>query len=77
MTRPRTSAVRELAEVAQTLAARARSGSVSPSRSEHDGRYLRFNDGHRTMTVQLPGDSYAQTKACVDAWAESRIARLA
>ncbi len=46
--------VRELAEVARTAAARARSASVSPSRSEHDSRYLRFNDEHRTMTVQLP-----------------------
>jgi hypothetical protein len=63
--------VRELAEVARTVVARARSTSVSPSRSEHDGRYLRFNDGHRTMTVQLPADSYAQTKACVAAWAET------
>ena len=61
--------VRELAEVARTASARARSASVSPSRSEHDGRYLRFNDECRTMTAQLPKDAYAQTKACVDAYA--------
>ena len=61
--------MRELAEVAQDVAARARSASVSPSRSEHDSRYLRFNDEHRTMSVQLPSEAYAQTKACVDAWA--------
>ena len=33
-------------------------------RSEHDGRYLRFNDGHRTMSLQLPTEEYARTKAC-------------
>jgi hypothetical protein len=60
--------VRELAEVARDAAARARSASSSPSRSEHDSRYLRFNDGHRTMSLQLPTDEYARTKACVDAW---------
>ena len=63
--------VRELAEVARTTAERARSASISSSRSEHDGRYVRFHDGHRTMTVQLPKESYAQTKTCVDAWADT------
>ena len=61
--------VRELAEVSRTTAARARSASVSQSRSEHDSRYLRFNDEHRTLTAQLPKEDYARTKACVDAWA--------
>jgi hypothetical protein len=42
---------------------------VSPSRAEHDSRYLRFNDAHRTLSLQLPKESYAQTKACVDAYA--------
>jgi hypothetical protein len=63
--------VRELAEVARTAAARARSASVSFSRSEHDSRYVRFNDGHRTVSMQLPTEAYAQTKACVGAWAET------
>ena len=36
-------------------------------RSEHDRRYLRFNDTFKTMTVQLPAESYAQTKACLEA----------
>ena len=63
--------VRELAEVARSAAARARAASLSPSRSEHDSRYVRFNDGHRTVSVQLPQEAYAQTKACVDAWAET------
>ena len=61
--------VRELAEVARTAAARARSASVSQSRSEHDGRYLRFNDERRTLTAQFPKEDYARTKACVDAFA--------
>jgi hypothetical protein len=63
--------VRELAEVARTTAARARSASVSPSRSEHDSRYLRFNDERRTVSLQLPQESYAQTKACVDAFGDT------
>ena len=59
-TRPKSCTVRELAEVARTTAERARSALRSPrSRSEHDGRYLRFNDDHRTMTAQLPAESYA------------------
>jgi hypothetical protein len=61
--------VRELAEVARTTAARARSASVSLSRSERDSRYLRFNPQNRTMTVQLPTEDYARTVACVDAFA--------
>ena len=67
--------VRELAEVAQSTAERARAASPSSSlsRSEHDSRYVRFNDGHRTVSVRLPRDSYAQTKACVDAWAETVV----
>jgi hypothetical protein len=62
--------VRELVEVARTTAARARSASASQSGSEHDGRYLRFNDTNRTVSLQLPAESYAQTKTCIDAWAK-------
>jgi hypothetical protein len=65
--------VRELADVARTIAERRAAGSPPParshSRSEHDSRYLRFNDQCRTMSVQLPAEAYAETKACVDAWA--------
>jgi hypothetical protein len=63
--------VRELADLARTTAARARSASVSQSRSEHDSRYLRFNDPHRTMTLQLPKEDYAHAKASVDAFAKA------
>ena len=65
------SSVRELVEVARDTVARARSASWSPSRSEHDSRYLRFHDQSRTMSLQLPKDAYAQTKACVDSWART------
>ena len=35
----------------------------------HERRFLRFNDQFRTMTVQLPSDSYAETRACLHAHA--------
>ena len=38
-----------------------------PARSEHDRRYLRFNDTFRTVTAQLPAESYAEAKACLEA----------
>ena len=37
---------------------------------EHDGRFLRFNDAYRTISAQLPADSYAETKAHIDAQLE-------
>ncbi len=55
--------VRELADVARSKAA-----TKPPSaRSEHDRRFLRFNDAFRTMTVQLPAESFAETRACLEA----------
>ena len=59
--------VRELAEVARSEAALARACSPSSSRSEQDRRFLRFNDTYRTISAQLPPDSYAQIKARIDA----------
>ena len=56
--------VRELAEVARTTA--AHSATEESGRSDHDRRYLRFNDIHRTVSVQLPPDSYAATRACLE-----------
>jgi len=63
----RACSVRELTDVARSAAELARTRSVVSSRSEHDGRYLRCNDAQRTISAQLPRDSYAQTKACLDA----------
>ncbi len=59
--------VRELADVARTKAA-----PKPPSgRSEHDRRFLRFNEKFRTMTVQLPAESFAETRACLEARARN------
>jgi hypothetical protein len=61
--------VRQLADLAQTSAQRLRAGAQTPgsTRSGHDRRYLRFNDACRTLTAQLPAESYAQAKACLEA----------
>ena len=63
----RACSVRELADIARSAAELARTSSASSGRSEHDARYLRFNDEHRTISAQLPAESYAETKACIDA----------
>ena len=70
--------VADLAEVARTTAAAAAalgdssapSPSGSRSRSDHDRRFLRFNDGHRTLTAQLEPDAYAEVKATLEALAK-------
>jgi hypothetical protein len=69
--------VRELADVARTTADATRAtttgaagatAATGPSgRSEHERRYLRFNEALRTMSVQLPPESFAQTRACLEA----------
>jgi Domain of unknown function (DUF222)/HNH endonuclease len=59
--------VRDLADIARSTAALTE--SLSPPRSDHDRRFLRFNDQHRTMTVQLPADSFAETRASIEAGA--------
>jgi hypothetical protein len=62
--------VRELVDIARSEAELARTRSPSSSRSEHDGRFLRFNDQHRTISAQLPAESYAEAKACIEARAK-------
>ena len=64
--------VRELADIARTTAEREAAerqaaGRCARARSEHDRRYLRFNDTFRTVTAQLPAESYAEAKACLEA----------
>jgi hypothetical protein len=57
--------VRELAEVAR--------GAGPPPAVETSGderRYLRFNDKNRTVSTQLPADTYAETRACLEARAK-------
>ena len=62
--------VRELADVARTLAQVAASAApTSSSRSDHDRRFVRFNDTFRTMTAQLPADAYAQVRTTLEALA--------
>ncbi len=58
--------VRELAEVARSKAPPA----PPTERSEHDRRFLRFNEAFRTMTVQLPPESFAETRAFLEARAQ-------
>jgi hypothetical protein len=62
--------VRELADVARTMAEQAAARSKEASRPEVDRRSLRFNDTFRTMTLQLPAPEYAETKAVLEARAK-------
>jgi hypothetical protein len=62
--------VRELADIARSKAELARTPSSSRSDSAHHGRFLRFNDTYRTISAQLPADSYAETKAALEAMAK-------
>jgi len=68
--------VRDLVEIARTRAgAEAALGdptapSPSRSQSDHDRRFLRFNDAHRTVTAQLEPDAYAEVKTTLEALAK-------
>ncbi len=55
--------VRELADLA-----RSHRQAPTPSQAalDHDRRSLRFNDTFRTMTVQLPPESFAETRSCIE-----------
>ncbi len=60
--RARECTVRQLAEV-------ARSKRPPPDRrveKEYEGRWLRFSDSFRTVTAQLPAESYAEVRACLE-----------
>jgi Domain of unknown function (DUF222)/HNH endonuclease len=59
--------VRELADIARSRAELARTPPPSRTGTEHDGRFVRFNDGHRSISAQLPADAYAEVKAGIDA----------
>jgi hypothetical protein len=54
--------VRQMADVARASVV----PNSAPGRSEHDRRFLRFNEQCRTMTVQLPPESFAETRACLE-----------
>ena len=55
--------VRQLADLARTNAP----PTEASGGSSHERRFLRFNDQCRTMTVQLPPESFAETRACLEA----------
>ncbi len=57
--------VRQLAELAKSEAA-ATAPPVSAAR-EHETRAVRFNDACRTMTAQLPTETYAEVRASLEA----------
>ena len=59
--------VRELADVARTMAQVAASHSPAASRSDHDRRFVRFNDPFRTVTAQFPAEIYAQVRTTLEA----------
>jgi hypothetical protein len=58
--------VRDLVDVARSTAELAQSPPTPPARSDHERRFLRFNDRHRTMTTQLPAESYAEARARIE-----------
>jgi hypothetical protein len=61
--------VRELADVAQSMARDPRSSALT-SAEQYERRFVRFNDQFRTVTAQLPAESYAEAKACLEARAK-------
>ena len=58
-----TCSVRQLAELARSKG-ESRRASTDKGR---DGRWLRFSDTFRTVTAQLPPESYAEVRACLEA----------
>jgi hypothetical protein len=58
--------VRELIELVRTAPLPAKASGSSTD----DRKYLRFNDSVCTVSVQLPPDDYAQTRACLEARAK-------
>jgi hypothetical protein len=57
------SSVRQLTEMARSRQV----PTESRAESDHQRRFLRFNDRFRTATVQLPAEAYAETRACLEA----------
>jgi hypothetical protein len=70
---------RELLEAARECTVRQLADAAGARRSvpkrgagaeQHDRRFLRFNDLFRTISIQLPPDSYAETKTAIEAQAK-------
>ena len=58
--RARECSVRQLVE----LAARRSEGGAGEA--HHERRFVRFNDRHRTVTAQLPAESYVEVRSCLE-----------
>jgi len=56
--------VRQLADLARST--RSAADRVDDHDHDHDRRFLRFNDRFRTLSVQLPSESYAEARACLE-----------
>ena len=59
--------VRQLAEVARARRSVPQRGAGA---EQHDRRFLRFNDTFRTISIQLPPDSFAEAKIAIEAQAK-------
>src|SRR5580700_5625016 len=59
--------VRDLAELVRTQ----RPPSNHDSERQHEARSVRFNEATRTMSAQLPAESFAQLRACLEARAKA------
>jgi len=51
--------VRQLGEL-------ARSAAGASEARDHERRFVRFNDRYGTLTAQLPADSYAEVRSCLE-----------
>ncbi len=58
--------VSELTALAQSRARQTRSSALT-SAEQFERRFVRFNDQFRTVTAQLPAESYAEAKTCLEA----------
>jgi hypothetical protein len=59
--------VRQLSELAKAPPHAA--ATTTTSAHDHDMRSVRFNDAHRTMTAQLPAETYAEVRAGLESTA--------
>jgi len=58
--------VRQLADLARSTREAAGRVPVPDPDHDHDRRFLRFNDRFRTLSIQLPRESYAEARACLE-----------
>jgi hypothetical protein len=57
--------VRELAQLARSR----REASTETARADYDARSLRFNESFRTVTAQLPAETFAEVRGALEAQA--------